>query len=67
MPVGVLVGLAGGVIVALIGGLDRPAGPMLLAVAATGYGIVDARRQPGNRFRIHSPTREIGFTPLAEL
>ena len=40
VPVGVLVGLGGGVIVALLGGLDRPAGPILLAAAATGYGIL---------------------------
>lgn len=40
VPVGILVGLAGAVVLALIGGLERPAGPALLAAAATGYGIL---------------------------
>jgi hypothetical protein len=40
VPVGVVVGLVGGVILALLGGLDRPAGPALLVAAATGYGIL---------------------------
>jgi hypothetical protein len=40
VPIGVVVGLVAGVILALLGGIDRPAGPALLAAAATGYGIL---------------------------
>lgn len=38
--VGIGVALGGGIVLALLAGLDRPAGPVLLAAAATGYGIL---------------------------
>jgi hypothetical protein len=38
--VGIVVAFAGGIVLALLGGLDRPAGPILLATSATGFGIL---------------------------
>jgi len=40
VPVAILVGLAGGIVIALIDGLARPMGPTLLAGVATAYGLL---------------------------
>lgn len=54
VPVGVLVGLVGAAILALLGGLDRITGPIVLAAMASGYGILLRRLARAGRLPLPS-------------